>query len=389
MPKHQLSTRDAPPSVVHIITGLPVGGAQTMLSEIVRRQQQAGDRLLVISLTELGAVGEQLRQGGVQVRALAMNRSLPSPFDLLRLRRLIKDFAPDLVQTWMYHADLIGGLAARLAGIHSVVWNIRHGDLRSGVDKRTTILTARLCGFLSRWVPRLILCNSHHATGIHEKLGYQRQRLKVVPNGIDVEKYCPLPNAAASVRMELGLNDKARLVGLVARFDPQKDHRRFIAAAEIVARRHENIHFLLCGENIDKSNQDLAGWIDRTSVADQFHLLGVRDDVPRLTAALDLSVSSSAHGEGFSNIIAEAMACGVPCVVTDIGDSALIIGDTGWIVPAENEEALADAMHAALSEPVDGHKLRGERARARIVDQFSIDEIFAQYQAVYQLLRQS
>jgi len=376
-------------AVVHIITGLPVGGAQTMLSEIARRQQQSGDRLLVISLTELGAVGEQLRQAGVQVRALGMNRSLPSPFDLFRLARLIKDFAPDVVQTWMYHADLIGGLAARLAGVRAVVWNIRHSDLRPGVDKRATIWTARLCGFLSRWLPSLILCNSHHAAGLHEKLGYQRRRIEVVPNGIDVEKFRPQSDAGASVRSELGISDKARLVGLVARFDPQKDHRRFIAAAGIVARQHADVHFLLCGSGIDAHNQDLARWINESPVADHFHLLGVRDDVPRLTAALDLSISSSAHGEGFSNIIAEAMACAVPCVVTKIGDSALIVGDTGWSVPAENEDALADAISVALAEPRDAHGLRGEQARSRIIDNFSIDEIFAKYRAVYQRLQQA
>lgn len=186
-------------AVIHVITGLPVGGAQSILSEIVRRQQQSGDRLLVISLTELGAVGEQLYQAGVQVRALGMNKSLPSPFDLFRLTRLIRDFAPDLVQTWMYHADLMGGLAARLAGVRSVIWNIRHSDLRPGVDKRATIWTARLCGFLSRWLPSLILCNSYHAAGLHEKLGYESRRIEVVPNGIDVEK-----NPAAIGRGRLG-----------------------------------------------------------------------------------------------------------------------------------------------------------------------------------------
>jgi glycosyltransferase involved in cell wall biosynthesis len=376
-------------SVVHIITGLPVGGAQTMLSEIVRRQQRLGDRLLVISLTELGAVGEQLRQAGIQVRALGMNRSLPSPFDLLRLRRLIKDFAPDLVQTWMYHADLLGGLAARLAGIRPVVWNIRHSDLRPGVDKRATIWTARLCGFLSRWIPSRILCNSHHAAGLHEKLGYERARIEVVPNGIDVEKFHPRPDAGASVRAELDISETIRLVGLVARFDPQKDHRRFIAAANIVAHRHRDVHFLLCGGGVDGENQDLARWIDDTAIADRFHLLGVRDDVPRLTAALDLSVSSSAHGEGFSNIIAEAMACAVPCIVTDVGDSVLIVGDTGWGVPAENEEALAEAISTALWEPMEAYKLRGEQARSRIMDNFSIDEIATRYRAIYQRLRQA
>jgi glycosyltransferase involved in cell wall biosynthesis len=374
-------------AVVHIITGLPVGGAQTMLSEIVRRQNKAGDRLLVISLTEVGAVGEQLRLASIQVLALGMNRSRPNPGDILRLKRIIKKFAPDVVQTWMYHADLIGGLAARLAGNYSIVWNIRHSDLRPGADKRMTIWIARLCGLLSRWLPSAILCNSRHAAKLHEELGYVHGRIEVIPNGIDVEKFCPQPDLGASVRREFGIGDKTKLVGLIARFDKQKDHRRFIAAAGKLADRCAAVHYLLCGENIDGQNQDIRRWINDTSHAERFHLAGIRDDLPRLTAALDLSVSSSAHGEGFSNVIAEAMACAVPCVVTDVGDSALIIGDTGWCVRAEDEEDLSKAMLAAISESTDAHTQRGARARARIVDCFSVDEIFAKYQSVYDRFR--
>src|SRR6185503_9929721 len=130
------------------------------------------------------------------------------------------------------------------------------------------------------------------------------------------------------------------LIGLVGRFDPQKDHRNFIAAAAILHRSCPDVHFLLCGDNVTWENAKLRGWIEETGLRKQYRLVGRRQDMARLTAALDIGTSSSSYGEGFPNVIGEAMSCGVPCVVTDIGDSALIVGQTGRVVPAQNPEAL-------------------------------------------------
>lgn len=376
----------AKPTVLHLIAGLPVGGAQTVLRQLVVQAADDGYRMPVVSLTELGDVGQELTSQGFEVIALNMNRSRPTPLDFFRLMTIIGGYKPSIVQTWMYHADLLGGMAARLRVRAPVIWNIRHSDLQSGGIKAKTIMVAKICARLSNVIPKKIVCNSHYAARLHMEMGYAKERLTIIANGIDVNRFQPIVDGKAGLCNEIQVNHDAFLVGHFARFHAQKDHATFIEAAGLLCDRHDNAHFVLCGEDIDVQNQELTSMIEKTGHGDRFHLLGLRHDMPALMAAMDITVSSSAFGEGFSNVLGESMASGTPCVATDSGDAARIIQDTGWIVEKQRPSDLAEAIGAALREDPEAMRHRAAAARDRIADQFSLPRITAEYLSLYNSL---
>jgi glycosyltransferase involved in cell wall biosynthesis len=294
------------------------------------------------------------------------------------------------MQTWMYHADLVGGLAARLAGNIPVAWGIRHSDLSSETSSRMTHLTVKACALLSHWLPDRIVCCSEAARQVHTAIGYAAEKMVVIPNGYDVETFRPDFAARGSVRKVLGVSEDAPIIGMVARFDPQKDHRTFIRAAQLLHRDRPDAHFLLCGMEVTWENQELARWIDDAGLRTHCHLLGRRDDdIANVTAALDIASLSSSYGEGFPNVVSEAMCCGVPCVVTDIGDAALIVGQTGIVVPARNPEALAAAWRTMLEMGCEGRRPLGIAARQRIRERFDIAEIAGRYEHLFEELAHS
>jgi glycosyltransferase involved in cell wall biosynthesis len=372
--------------VLHIITDLNVGGAEIMLSKLLSVVDRSHVEPSVISLLADGELSEGIRSMGITVESLGMRRGLPNPIDLVRLAQRIRHRRPHVVQTWMYHADLLGGMATRLASRAPLVWGLHNSDLDKQRTKRSTRLVARLCARLSHSVPNRIISCSRVAVPVHAKLGYDAEKFIVIPNGFDTDAFLPDSSGYAAVREELGVPADALLVGMVARFDPQKDHRNFVEAAGRVGARFPNAHFVLVGTGCDQANGELLAWIAGTGIAERFHLLGLRRDVPRLTTALDVATTSSAFGEAFPLVIGESMCCGVPCVVTDVGDSALIVGDTGRVVPPRNAAALADGIGALLALSPEGRRILGEAARARILANFALPNVAALYQAVYDAL---
>jgi len=354
-----------------------------MLYKLLSRLRQTFQNE-VVSLVPVGALGEKIKALQVPLRTLDMRRGVPNPAGLYRLTRWLRQNPPHLVQTWMYHADLLGGLAAKLAGGIPVVWNIRHGTFDAHGGKRSSRWTMKACIPLSRWLPTRIVCCSEASQRLHAEVGYADDHMIVIPNGFDLTAFTPNSEARVSVRQELGITPEAILIGLVGRFDAQKDHQTFIRAAARLLQNYPEAHFLLCGDEITWGNSMLAGWIDTTGIRRHCHLLGRREDIPRLTAAFDIAVSSSSHGEGFSNVIGEAMACGVPCVVTDVGDAALIIGDTGRVVPPRNPEALANDWCVLMELGAEGRERLGRAARDRIAANFNLPVIVAKYERLYE-----
>ena len=368
--------------LVVIITGTDVGGAETMLQKVLTR---LSPKFIphVISMIPVGKVGERLRALGIPVESLNMRRGVPNPIALMHLIRRLRDLSPDMVHTWMYHADLMGGVAARRAGVPALAWCIRHSHLAFADNKTQTLAIVRANAFFSRRMPDLILCCSQAARRVHIAHGYAREKMVVVPNGFDVAQFKPDPDARLSVRAELGLPLDVYLVGLVGRWDPQKNHEGFFAAAAALHLRRPEVHFLLAGQGVDASNQSIRRILGTNGLESVTHLLGLRDDMPRLMGALDVLASASS-GEAFPNIIGEAMACGVPCAVTDVGDSALIVGETGQVVESGDMARLAVAMDLLLTPPPDERRALGERARARVVEHFEIGNIVRQYEAFYE-----
>ncbi len=354
-----------------------------MLLRLVERLRGAFDQQ-VISLTDCGPVGERIVGVGVPVKTLGMRRGVPNPLAVVRLAGMIRRLGPDVVQTWMYHADLLGGMAARLAGTRAVAWNIRHNELSNEESAWLTRRVVSLCARLSGRIPMRIVCCSHAAMRTHVALGYEPSRFVILPNGFDLDRF--RPDAGARVREELGIPESAPLIGLIARFHPQKNHALFFAAAGLLHARRPDVHFVLAGRGVDPENREIVRWIRNAGTGEVTHLLGERDDVPRLTAALDISTSSSSWGEAFPNVLGEAMACGVPCAATDVGDAALIVGDTGRIVPRDDPQALARAWEELLSLPEGERRALGRAARARIREHFDMNAVAERYAALYREL---
>lgn len=368
--------------ILHLITGLSTGGAEMMLYKLVSQMDRDKFDIHVISLTDIGPIGERIQSLGIPVDALGMKRGIPDPRRLLKLISLLKKNIPDLIQTWMYHSDLMGGLAAKLAGNIPVVWGIRHSNLDPEGNKSITIWTAKICALLSRWLPVKIVCCSEASKKVHTILGYDPERMVVIPNGFDLNLFKPDLEGKTSIRQELGISEDTILIGMAGRFDPQKDHRNFIKAAALLQEEISNVQFLLCGDDITWENRKLSKWIDEVGLHRYFYLLGRRNDIPRVMTTLDIA-SSSSYGEGFPNVVGEAMACGTPCVVTDVGDSALIVGKTGIVVPPGDPDALALAWKKLIGIGKDKRQKLGHNARLRIREKFSLSSVVKRYEDLY------
>ena len=369
-------------SVVHIITGLNDGGAEGALYRLCHHDLQTTH--VVISLMDSGKYGPRLEAAGIRVFCLGLPRGKVTVRALFSLWRLLRKIRPTVVQTWLYHADLIGGLVARFAGVPKVVWGIRNTNLMPGTVKRGTIRVAKLCAWLSGWVPTLIVSCSERAMAAHVALGYAEAKFRVVPNGFNLAQLRPSTCARDRVREKLGVGEGQFLIGMVARFDPQKDHLNLIKALSLVISECPELRCVLVGTNVDPSNAQLKEWISNLGCQNEIVLLGRRDDVPEIMSALDLHVLSSL-GEAFPNVLAEAMACGTPCVTTDVGDASLIVGDTGWVVPPRNHEALARAILDARAAKREASQWseRQRAARLRIESCFSVERMVDSYRALW------
>lgn len=366
--------------IVHVADGLEIGGAEVMLERLVGATAGSFEHR-VISLTDTGAVGRRLVARGVDVQAVGLR---PSPAHVPRAALLVPWLAraaPHVVQTWLYQADILGGLAARVRAT-PVVWGIHRVDLDPSRTKTRMRWSVRAGARLSSRVPTAIVCCSQSAAVEHARRGYDEDRMVVIPNGFDVKPRVD-PDGRRRTRSALGVPDGSLLVGLVARWDPQKDHRTFAEAAGAVARHHPETTFVLCGPGVDEANATLRGWLAAAGVADRCLLLGSRDDVAAIQAALDVAVSSSA-GEALPLAIGEAMAACVPCVVTDVGDSSELVGDTGRVVPPGDPAALATAIDELLALAPAERAALGAAARDRIARHYSLAAAADRYGEVWE-----
>ncbi len=368
--------------IMHIINTLGPAGAETMLCRMVSGMDGARFENEIVSLTGILDLAESMQGIGVRVRTLGMKASVPNPFLVVRLAKWIRESRPHVVHTWMYHANLVGAFAAHLASDVPVVWGIHHSVLDPLVDKRRTMLVNRACALLSRRLSARIVCCSQASLRLHKELGYASEKLEVVPNGFDLEQVKPDPIARASLREELGIPKDTLLIGMAARFHPHKDHCNFLQAAALLHEQKPEIQFLLCGLDIRWQNSQLAEWIDAAGLRDCCHLLGVRQDMPRVFAGIDIATTAS-RSEAFPIVIGEAMACGTPCVVTDVGDSAIIVGQTGIVVAPGDPNALANAWWKLIDAGPEIRGRLGVAARRRVQEHFAISNIVARYQAIY------
>ncbi len=374
-----------PISLLFLVTDLGTGGAQEMLYKLLSRIDRARFTPQVISLMDHGLLTPKIQALGIPVHSLGMRRGVPNPLAILRLARWLWQHHPDVIQTWMYHADLAGCLAARLVGRIPVSWGIRHSDLSREGNNFRTLHIVKICALLSRWLPTRIVCCSEASRLAHVEAWYSAEKMVVIPNGFDVDTFMPDAVARNSIRKELAITDDATVIGMAARFEPIKDHENFVRAARILYQTRSNVHFVLCGQGVSWDSEKLVRWIDEAGIRHRFHLLGLRNDMSSITAAFDIATLTS-FGEAFPNVVGEAMSCAVPCVVTDVGDTARIVGETGTVVPSRNPDALAEAWGEMLDLGPEGRCRLGMAARERVKENFSLPKIVDWYQNIFEEL---
>lgn len=368
--------------VVHIITGLSTGGAEQALYNLLNGGLAERFISHIISLSGEGTIGPRIRALGVPVTTLGMQNRRPSFSGLLNLRQAVRELQADVIQGWMYHGNLAATLSRRFA-LHppALIWNIRQSLYDLACEKPMTRQIIRANRFFSS-APNVLLYNSQLSREQHEVFGFSSMNGRVVPNGIDVQQFCFSIEARKRVRSELGIPAEAHVVGHVARLHPMKDHPAFLRAVTGLAFRYPEPHFLLSGRDVSLEDKTLEQLIP-AQVRDRFHLLGERSDVSDLMSAMDIFCQSS-WSEAFPNVLGEAMATGVPCVATNVGDTPLIIGDTGIVVPPRDDDALAAGIENLLTMSLEDRCTLGTSARARIEANYTLETIVEQYVALYE-----
>ena len=372
--------------IVHIITGLNDGGAEGVLYRLCKNDTKF--KHSVISMMDEGKYGSSLRNFGVDVYCLNMNLGRIRLKNFLKLSKLLLELKPDIIQTWMYHADFFGGIVSRILGFKNIFWNIRHTTLEPGDSKKSTILIAKLCARLSGIIPKGIICCAKEALRVHSEMGYKKLKMTVIANGYDMSLFKPDNELRLYFRNEFGLNSKTLLLGMVGRFHPQKNHLGLLEALSLVKKSYDAFKFLLIGRDLDHDNLILDNAIKKQNLESNILLLNQRSDMPAAMNALDINVLSSSSGEGFPNVLAEAMACGTPCVTTNIGDAALIVSDTGWVSSPNNPTELANKIIEAIEEINSGEQLwmlRKQNCRNHIIENFDIDKMIKSYHLTWGL----
>ncbi len=374
--------------IVHIITSLNVGGAEITLKRLILGSM---DQSIVISLTNTGLIGKQLREQGVEVHALGMEGTLDVLNTIIKLRKLLLTLNPDIVQTWLYHADLIGGISAKFAGIKIVVWGIHTTALKKGSYKTSAIRF--MLAALSYFLPEKILCVATAGLRVHQKLGYAKAKLKVINNGCDLEKFTFNANSRASLRRELGVTTEQPLIGMIARFSQEKGPDLFIDSAKIVTSYRPDVRFVMLGTGMDSHNKELKSWLDNSGISDKFILLGESESIESYLSCLDIFCLTS-RTEAFPNILLEAMATRCICVVTNVGDVASILkadeqhsdARLGVLVPQVDARAIGQAVIKVLSTTDREREQIREAAYQKVLENYNQKLINSQDQQCYKAL---
>jgi glycosyltransferase involved in cell wall biosynthesis len=361
--------------IAHIITDLDTGGAEIMLYKLL---SSLHDEALVISLMGRGKITERIEALGVKVETLDLEQGKrPSWQTIKKLRQFMRAFNPDIVQGWMYHGNIVATVAVFLFDPMcrkvKLFWNVRQTLYDINSEKMQT----RWLIVLGRWLsffPHSIVYNSNLSAEQHCNAGYLSKKTKIIPNGFDLQKFRPDKNRRQQLREELGVSESTILIGHISRLHPMKDHATLLHAIDRVVDSlssigaKQEVLFLLIGHGVTSE----------LSTNPAVHFLGERSDIPKIMSALDIVVSSSAWGEGFPNVIGEAMASEVPCVVTDVGDSAYIVGKYGQVCSVGDDQCIASSL-LQLIENKQERKTVGRQARKRIKENYSMDKIKKEY----------
>lgn len=367
-----------PIKVLHLISTLDVGGAEQNLLRLISTMDKSTFQNHVVCMKKTGIVGQKMEKTDTPVYSLNMKKGVPDIRAVLRLRFLARLMRPDIIQCWMYHANLMG---LTIPNRSRILWNIRCSDLDlsiyGNVYRFAVMAGARLSS-----LPYAVAANSIAGRDVHIKLGYNPKKWVIIPNGFDTEIFKPDLEARSQIRAGLNIPNDALVIGLIGRFDPVKDHATFFSAASLFLRSHPDALFILAGRGITDQNHCMRDYTEAITDQKKFYLLGEREDIPRIISAIDIATSSSIS-EGFPNAIGEAMACGVPCVATDAGDSGLLMGDTGLLINRKSPQDLCKAWDMIARITPEARLEMGARGRERIQKLYSQDKTTRSYEDLY------
>lgn len=365
-------------TIYHVVSGLKVGGAEMFLHRLILSSKRSGYQHKIISLTPEGEMAERFRASGIPV--LALNFRKNPFFAFFRMLYVFCTERPFVVQTWMYHSDLFGGLAAKMAGVKGIIWGVRTTEV---ADNANSIRFVRkLCSRLSRVLPTHIVCAAEASRLNHIAIGYYAQKMMVIPNGFEPDLLRRDRDKRERVREACGFAPDEVVVGTLGRFSEEKDQENFIRAASILSKKFTSLRFLLVGRGLVADNDQLSSWLEHAQCKEKFSLLGERSDVAACLSAMDVFCLSSMT-EGFPNVLGEAMSVGLPCVATDVGDAAVLVGKCGIIVPAKDSTALALGLEKILTMSVNERHLFGEQGYLRVKHEFSMNLSASKFENLY------
>lgn len=367
--------------IVHIITGLGSGGAENMLYKLIKYSDKSKYYHEVISLMDEGVIGEKIIDEGIKVHSI--NLSIKSSVNsIIEIKNICKNF--EIVNTWLYHADLIGFIVSKILLQKKLIWNIRHSNLDKKANKARTLLIVKVNSILSKYVDH-ITYNSRKAKHTHEDIGYVNKRFSIIPNGFELDSFKFYPEERNKIRNQLNIKEYEKIIITVGRWDIQKDYYTLMDALHYVNKTSIKFKFIMVGTNLDIENKELTKLIYEKHLNDKVILLGRRNDIPKLLSAADLYVSSS-MGESFSNSIGEAMAAELPCIVTDVGDSRIIVDDCGIVVKPKDWVELSNAIIEFFNTNSFSREEIGIKCRNRIYRDYRIDKIVSDYEDLYNSL---
>lgn len=378
---------ESTPRIVHVITSLASGGAERTLRNLTMRSRNFEH--IIVCLKDVGHFGPELETHGIQI--FSMNfASVDSPIRaMIRLSRKLRELEPDLVQTWMYHSDLLGGIAAKLVGVPCVVWNVRKSRLDATLTKKRTMILARILGVLSETLPRKIISCSASAGKNHARdFGYKAGKFHYIPNGVEPSFFRRRSSGRKTRDSSWGNHGPIR-VGLVARFHPQKGHEVLIEALEVLVNERVPFNAFFVGAGNSSSNPALKDLLVSKKSVESIRLVGVQNDLRRWYESFDVLVMPSLGGEGFPNVLIEAMASGTPCIASDVGEAATIIGNTGFIVPPGDHLAISQCLKRVAGYDADSYSKLRLAAKTRAKINFSAIKMVENYERTYSSLLSS
>jgi len=366
---------------MHVITSLHVGGAEMMLKKLVTTRKDRGIEDIVVCLTDKGNIGDDLEEKGTLVYYLRIESITSLIKGFIRLFSLIKKHNPAVVQTWLYHSDFIGGLAAKLLG-KKVIWNIRQTKFSSTSKSFLTIVIMRICALLSYVIPNAIICAAEASRLSHIRFGYQKRKFVVIPNGFVKSDLKVTAEQIQEMKQDYRITKNQIVIGTVGRFHIDKDYNNLIKASALLVKKYNHLLFLMVGNNLDNRNQDLVKMLKMRGLYDNYRLIGKVNNTVQFYSLMDIFCLPSAV-EGFPNVLGEAMLMGIPCVATNVGDVTNIIDKCGIIVESGNSEQLADAMEMLIVQATEYRSDLGQMGKKRIETLFMLPEVVNRYSNLY------